>query len=436
MLTSDTIAAIVTPQGRGGMGVIRVSGSASLAVAGKVIKNLKNNIRPQEVHLGEIEDLDKVIYYYFKSPKSYTGEDIVEIGCHGSAAVLNAVLGRAIVAGARQAKPGEFSFRAFLNGKIDLTQAEAILELVNAKTEKAAKLAYEELAGSTTGDIREIRKGILAALTEIEGALDFPEDIELSKAGIETALRTSMDALEAIVVSANRGIIFREGVRVAIIGKPNVGKSTLLNRLLKWERAIVSHYPGTTRDTITESIELEGIPIRLIDTAGIEEGKGGPEGEGIERARREAEIADLILAVLDGSREESKEDLQILGENGKDQMIVVLNKTDLGQKAGTKGISISALTGEGLEKLEDEIVSRVWASGRDGQVLISQRQRECLTRAKEALQRAHNSVKIGVGEEVLTIDLRAALEALDQSLGLGIVEEVVNGIFANFCVGK
>lgn len=436
MLTSDTIAAIVTPQGRGGVGLIRISGADCKNIAAKVIKNPKKDIRPQEVYLGVIEGLDKVIYYFFKSPKSYTGEDIVEIGCHGSMAVLRATLGRIIAAGARQARPGEFSFRAFLNGKIDLAQAEAILELVNAKTEKAAKLAYEELAGSTTGNIKETRNEILSTLTGIEVALDFPEDRETPKESIEGAVRANLDALERIMADADRGIIFRDGFRVAIIGKPNVGKSTLLNRLLKWERAIVSQYPGTTRDTIMESIELEGVPIRLIDTAGIVEGREGPEGEGIERARREAEIADLILVVLDGSREEAKEDLHILGRNGKDDSLVVLNKADLGNRARTKGIRISALTGEGIDELENQIVDKIGERGGDGQVLISQRQYECLFRAKEALQRAQNSAKIGVGDEVLAIDLRAAIEALDQSLGLGIGEEVVNGIFANFCVGK
>ncbi|MBI5699161.1 tRNA uridine-5-carboxymethylaminomethyl(34) synthesis GTPase MnmE [Candidatus Saganbacteria bacterium] len=435
MPASDTIAAIVTPQGRGGVGLIRVSGKESLAIAGKVIKTINQQIRPQEVHLGEIEGIDSVIYYYFKSPKSYTGEDVIEIGCHGSMAVLRAALNRIIASGARQARPGEFSFRAYLNGKIDLAQAEAILELVNAKTEKAAKLAYEELSGTTSAGLRKIRVAILAIIARVEGTLDFPDDIELGN-GIENALQVNIDALGKIIEDANRGTMFREGARVAIIGRPNVGKSTLLNKLLKWERAIVSHEPGTTRDTITESLEIDGVPIRLVDTAGIEEGKIGPEGEGIDRAKREAEIADLILVVLDGSREESAEDLKLLDRGEKGNTIVVVNKSDLAQKARTKGISVSALTGDGVEKLDNEIVDRLGAGGGDGQVLISQRQLGILVRAKEALQRAQNSVKIGIGEELLAIDLRSAVDALDEGLGLGIGEEVVRSIFDNFCVGK
>lgn len=436
MLTSDTIAAIVTPQGRGGVGIIRVSGPECLAIAGKIISNLKTGLKPQEIHLGMIEGLDKVIYYFFKSPNSCTGENLIEISCHGSMAVLGAALKRAIAAGARQAKPGEFSFRAFLNGKIDLTQAEAILELVNAKTEKAAKLAYEELAGTTSNRIKETRASLLALLTEVEGAIDFPEDMVAPRTSLDSALRATLDALDEILRGANKGIVFREGYRVAIIGKPNVGKSTLFNRLLKWERTIVSSCPGTTRDTIAEHLELEGIPIKIIDTAGIEEGREGPEGEGIERAKREAEIADLILMVLDGSSKETMEDLRGLERIDKNKAIIILNKVDLGRESGARGIAISALKGDGLEELENAIINKVVSSDGDGQVLISQRQQECLIRAKEALQRARNSVKIGAGEELVAIDLRGAIEALDQSLGNGIGEEVVNAIFANFCVGK
>jgi len=435
-LANDTIAAIVTPQGRGGVGVIRISGPDCLVIAEKIIKNLKTDLKPKQIHLGKIQDLDDAIYYFFKSPNSYTGENLMEINCHGSVAVLNAVLHKAIAAGARQAKPGEFSFRAFLNGKLDLPQAEAILELVNAKTEKAVKLAYAELAGTTSKDIKETRGRLLSMLAGIEGAIDFPDDMAVPRKDVENAIRDSLGALGEILRGARKGVVFREGYRVAIIGKPNVGKSTLFNRLLKWERTIVSACPGTTRDTITEQLELDGVPIRIIDTAGIEKGKEGPEGEGIERAKREAEIADLLLVVLDGSSKETNEDLQILEGIDQSNAMVVINKADLAQKITTNGIRISALKGNGLEELEAAIIGRAMSGDGDGQVLISQRQEECLVRAKVALQRAGNSVKIGVGEELVAIDLRGAIEALDQSLGIGIGDEVIEAIFANFCVGK
>lgn len=436
MLTGDTIAAIVTPRGRGGMGVIRISGPACLEIASKVITILKKDIKPQEIYFGKVKDIDQVIYYFFKSPRSYTGEDSLEIGCHGSVAVLGAVMGKIIEAGARQARPGEFSFRAFINGKIDLTQAEAILELVDAKTEKAARLAFEELSGTTRNKILKIRKSIFDGLTEIEGAIDFPDDMETPANKAESAMGANIEALERVLKGANSGIVYREGFRVAIVGRANVGKSTLLNRLLKWERAIVSPCPGTTRDAVSEGVELEGVPIKLVDTAGIEEGRSGPEGEGIDRAKREAQIADLVLMVVDNSKVEGEEDLKIIREIDKERILMVLNKSDLEERTRLTGTKVSALTGDGVETLEAQIIDRINAGKDDGQVLISQRQNECLVRAKEALQRAHNSARIGVGEEAVAVDLRAAIEALDQSMGIGIGDEVVRAIFANFCVGK
>jgi tRNA modification GTPase len=349
---------------------------------------------------------------------------------------MEKIMGLIVKAGARQARPGEFTQRAYLGGRMDLAQAEAVLDLINAGTEKAASLAYEQLGGKTSKEIGKIREQALCLLAKIEVSIDFPDDLKMNaKETLDRAenIRRKVADCLAAAESARQ---YREGVRVAIIGKPNVGKSTLLNALAKFERAIVSRHPGTTRDTIEEQINLRGIPARVIDTAGIREARGEIEGQGAERARQEIERADLVVVVMDGSKKPEKEDREIVGLCRGKAQVIALNKKDLGQKIGVQGVWISALKGEGIEELEEAIHRGILGQKRECQILLSARQVEQLERANEALQRAAESIKIGREEELAAIDLRMAIEALDGVVGVGVEEEIIGQIFAKFCVGK
>ena len=436
MLPDDTIAAIITPYGRGGVGGIRISGKEAREVAGRVIMDFPGGIEPRKVYTGKIDKTDTILYYFLKSPNSYTGEDTIEIFCHGSPPILERIMGLIVKAGARQARPGEFTQRAYLGGKMDLAQAEAVLDLINAGTDKTASLAYEQMGGKTSNEIGKIREEALGLLAKIEASIDFPDDLKTNDkealAGIEKLRKKVADCIAAAESSRQ----YREGVRVAIIGKPNVGKSTLLNALAKHERAIVSRHPGTTRDTIEEQINLRGIPASIIDTAGIREARGEIEGQGAERARKEIERADLVVVVMDGSKMAGKEDKEILRLCRDKAQVIALNKKDLGQKIGVQGAWISALKGEGIEELEEAIHRGILGQKRECQILFSARQAEQMERANEALQRAGESIKIGREEAMVTIDLRLAIEALGGVIGVGVEEEIIDQIFARFCVGK
>ena len=418
------------------MGGIRISGKEARGVAGLVIKDFPEGIEPRKVYAGKIVNVDDILYFFLKSPNSYTGEDTVEIFCHGSPPIMEKIMGSIIKAGARQARPGEFTQRAYLGGKMDLAQAEAVLDLINAGTDKTASLAYEQMGGKTSNEIGKIREEALGLLAKIEASIDFPDDLK-------TNARESLDRTEGLrikvsdcLAAAESARQYREGIRVAIIGKPNVGKSTLLNALAKYERAIVSRHPGTTRDTIEEQINLRGIPARIIDTAGIREARGEIEGQGAERARQEIERADLVVIVMDGSKMAEKEDMEILGLCRDKTQVIALNKTDLGQRIGVQGVWISALKGEGIEELEEAMHRTILGQKRECQILLSARQAEQLERANEALQRAGESIKIGRDEALAAIDLRLAIEAFDGVVGVGVEEEIMGQIFAKFCVGK
>lgn len=439
MSQDETIAAIVTPLGKGGVGVVRISGDQSVRISAKLLSPFPRKPTPRHLYHGWIKGLDEVLFVYLKAPKSYSGEDTIEISCHGGVAIAKAILDRAVKAGARQAQPGEFTRRAFLNGKLDLVQAEAVLEAINARTVKAAEVAAGHLGGKLSKEIEAIRKTLMDVLAGIEAGIDFPEDEEIGGAGrVAKEIKKQLALVESAISGAEYGEVLREGARVVIAGKPNVGKSSLLNRLLQEERALVTEHPGTTRDTIEEPLGIKGIPIRLIDTAGIRRSGDKVEKLGIKRALESIEKADLIIALFDASsgrlEPEDQELMRLIrGRNA----IVGLNKSDLGVKSKLKGARFSALTGKGIEQLTESIArSLIKGMKTEGTTILSSRQVGCLIKAKQSLQNATKSIRIKAGNEMLALDIREAVQALGEMTGLAVSDEIIDKIFAEFCVGK
>jgi tRNA modification GTPase len=388
---------------------------------------------------GWVKNLDEVLYVHMRSPKSYTGEDVVEISCHGGVAIAKAILDRAIGAGARQAHPGEFTKRAFLNGRMDLVQAEAVLEAINAKTIRAAEAAAGHLGGRLSGEIITVRKALINALAEIEAGIDFPEDEDRGRVGRAGGLiNRQLKIVESAIDGAGYGEMLKEGARVVIAGKPNVGKSSLLNRLLHEERALVTERPGTTRDTIEEPLGIKGIPVRLIDTAGIRRSRDKVELLGINRAKASIEKADLVIALYDASCDSlEREDHELRGLVKGRKVIVALNKSDLGVKLKFKGTHISAKTGRGIDKLLGLMARKLLRGMKtEGQTILSSRQLSCLVKAKQSLQSAEKSIRIKMGNELVAQDIKEAIQALGEMTGIEVSAEVIEKIFAEFCVGK
>lgn len=447
----DTIAAIVTPLGVGGVGMVRVSGSLSIVVAGKIIRNFPSKVESNRIYHGWVVDggklIDEVLYFYMRAPKSYTGEDVVEVCGHGGIVVLQRILDVIIRAGARLAERGEFTLRAFLNGKIDLAQAEAVLGLIQARTERGVEAAAAQLGGRLSREISALRERILHMLAEVEAEIDFPEDVEqINLDEIAATLFSCISEVDRLLSAANYGRILREGVRTVIVGKPNVGKSSLLNALLGEERAIVTDMPGTTRDTIEETLSIEGFPFTIVDTAGIRHPKDKAEEFGVERARREMLSSDLFLLVFDGSQPLEEDDLRLLEEAQRKNGIIVLNKLDLGCRISLNGFGkslrvhkISALTGHGVEDLKQGMLDHIL----EDKVVVGEpigifnaRQKECLLRACESLNRALSLIRSGSIDERLASDLRGAVVALGEVSGEEVSEEIIKTIFEKFCVGK
>lgn len=431
------------------MGMIRVSGPEAFA---KVSECLQRGRRAEEfaeryATLTKIVDtdgepIDEVLATCFHGPRSYTGEDTVEIACHGGVLVMRRVLQRLLDVGVLPAGAGEFSQRAFLNGKMDLTQAEAVMDLISAQTELAMRAAHEQLQG-TLGDSSEaIREDILGIAAHVEAYIDFPEeDIDTDTgAALVKRLQDTCASIGKLLQTAEQGRILREGVRTVIFGSPNAGKSSLLNRLLGYERAIVSHIEGTTRDTVEEVLNLQGIPVRLIDTAGMRESDDLIEQQGVKRTRDQIETADLILEVVDGTQPHishlSKDDI------GGRHHILVINKSDLSQHddwSGVEGVHISCTTGDGLETLIDTIAHELsMGAGEWGghAVAINARHQACLKRARTAIQAAEITLKEGGGSEFISIELREAMEAIGEIAGRIDTEELLGEIFSSFCIGK
>jgi tRNA modification GTPase len=456
----DTICAIATPIGEGGVAIIRISGENALDIASRVF-NPKNDydikkMKTYTMKYGNIMDLEKkeiideVILSYMKAPSSYTGENVVEINCHGGVVSTNSVLNEIIKAGARLAEPGEFTKRAFLNGRIDLSQAEAVMDIITAKTELSMKSAMMQRNGALSREIEELRKYLLNVLALIEYAVDFTEDdedviddnlISQVKEGIE---KTNLK-IKNLLSNADEGKIIRDGLNIVIVGKPNVGKSSLLNALLKEKRAIVTDVPGTTRDVIEEYVNLDGIPIRITDTAGIRETEDIVERIGVEKSKEKIEEADLIILMLDTSREIDEEDKAIIDKIKDRKYIVLLNKIDLEMKISQEIISdfnnkidVSAKTGKGLDDLKDMIKDLFFNGEINSESLIVSN-----TRHKQALYRAMENCETAIGRvnaneylDLISIYITAAMKALGEITGNELEEDLLNKIFSEFCVGK
>ena len=457
----DTIAAVATGAGVSAIGVLRVSGPAAIAAAEAVFR--PRDGRPLSAHapralvrgalLGpEGETVDDCLAVFFPAPHSYTGEDSAEFHCHGSPIVLRLGLQALFAQGARQAGPGEFTRQAFLNGKLDLTEAEAVMDLIDAESAAAAKNALSQLGGSLRRMVEGVRDSLVDIASRFYAVVDYPdEDIEdIHPREIETALRAADGTLTRLLGSFQRGQVLRAGVPAAILGRPNAGKSSLLNALLGYDRAIVTDIPGTTRDTVEEKCCLGGVLLRLIDTAGLRETEDAVERLGTERSRRAAEDAGLVLALLDGSQSVTPEDAAILRlAAGKERWLLLLTKADLPQKAvlpelaslpGTAPaavLSVSARTGEGIPALE-AAVAALFPQGEaeTGSLLTNPRQADAVGRALDAVRRAEESLSLGMTPDVILTDAEEALSALGELTGATAREEIVSAIFSRFCVGK
>src|ERR1051325_7439248 len=484
MLT-DTIAAIATPLGEGGLAVIRVSGNDALAVADKSFEPAgKSSLKPSAapthtIHFGKImrhgRSVDEVMVAVLRAPRTFTREDTVEITCHGGLLAAKLVLDTVLESGARLAEPGEFTKRAFLNGRIDLAQAEAVADLIHARTELALDAANEQLAGKLSQRINQLRDEMMLTLAHVEAHIDFPdEDIAPdTRAQLISRLEHGVELMDELLRTANEGQILRRGIRAAIIGRPNAGKSSLLNQLLGHDRAIVSPIAGTTRDTIEETANIRGIPVVFIDTAGLREAQDVIEEEGVRRSRATLERAELILHVLDASEPLAAEDEKFLHEGGGKKRIVVINKVDLARRlnlsdalrspltltlfpakgereqqsdAGTRSerqramaVEVSCTTSAGLERLKDAIRDAVWVGGIKAemlQVMINARHQDALRRAREGTARTVEALRADVALELAAMDLRIAVNAVGEVVGKTTTEDLLDAIFSQFCIGK
>ena len=455
----DTIAAISTPLGTGGIGVIRISGPQALTIAGKVFrrKGDREPLLSHRFYLGEIirpEDqkaLDEVLLVFMRQPKTYTREDVVEIQCHSGALVLQEILQSVLRSGARLAEPGEFTKRAFLNGRIDLTQAEAVIDLISSKTRQSLELANRQRSGKLAAEVRQLKEGLLNLLVLLEASVDFPEEEipDIDPQEILRRLQNTQDRLDVLGNTYQEGKIYREGIATVIVGKPNVGKSSLLNSLLREERAIVTPIPGTTRDVIEEIVNIQGIPLRLMDTAGLRPVQDAIEEEGVRRTQDRLARADLVIWVLDGSEPLSSEDLAILPQVPPQKAVIAINKNDLPQRIilenlrrqlpETPFISISALFGLGIDSLKEAIRNLILNGKVDSSaevILSNLRHKLAVEEAREALSQALRGLGNNLSWEFITLDLRQAVEALGTILGETAPEDVLDRIFEQFCIGK
>jgi tRNA modification GTPase len=447
LIPAETIAAISTPTGEGAIALVRISGSGAIPIADKLFqgKGRPSRFVSHVLHLGEIVDeagrlIDEVMMSIHHAPSSYTGEDLVEISCHGGTLVTAKVLDACLRAGARGARPGEFTERAFLNGKMDLTQAEAVIDLIRARTDLALRSATEQLEGKLGEKIRAIRDALVSLLAHIEASIDFPEEGIEPDAGekLRGRLDSIREQIQALLATADQGRILRDGVRVVIYGATNAGKSSLLNRLLGYERVIVSDTHGTTRDTIEETVNLRGIPVRLLDTAGFRTSTSDIEREGITRTERSLQQADLRLHIVDRNAPRPAH-FQENAINGNE--IVLLNKSDLPEHSdwkNFKALRISCATEDGLSELEDEIIARIGKQNLrpENTVAINLRHRDCLRRALEACDRARGGMNQGLSSEYLAVDLNEALRAVGEVIGAAGVEQILDSVFSQFCIGK
>jgi tRNA modification GTPase len=469
----DTIVAIATPLGRGGIGVVRLAGRQARAIVAPMLR-LRHQMEPGRAVFGELmeppgeiefttpelrradtdassvptqaDKIDEIVVTFFSKPHSYTTDDVVEIAAHGAPVVLRHIVELCVAAGARLAEPGEFTMRAFLNGRIDLTQAEAVRDLIESQTVYQAKVAAQQLDGALSRRLQPIKQNLVQLIAQLEAGIDFAEDdVSIAPdAVILEAIRQVQAPLEQLRASFAFGKIVHEGLTLAIVGRPNVGKSSLFNRLVERERAIVTATPGTTRDLVSETVAIGGIPVKLVDTAGIRQALDEAESMGIRKSIEALADADLVLVVLDASRDESAEDAELLEQASARPRIVIKNKIDLGSSAQGTGsrdavVCTSALTGQGIAELRAEILEHIRGKGGteiEQGFVTNVRHRELIENSVSALEAAKKAVAEKIPHEMLLLDLYNALRPLDAITGATTTDDILNLIFSTFCIGK
>lgn len=466
----DTIAAISTPVGEGGIGIVRLNGPRAIAIADSIFKSKdgKNfsGFKTHTVHYGHIikrtaaggrgpgtspEIIDEVLLTVMKAPKTYTREDIVEINCHGGIQAMKAVLEASLKSGARMAEPGEFTKRAFLNGRLDLAQAEAVSDVIRAKTESSLNTALSQLDGELSRLVNGLADSMLEIVSEIEASIDFPEEEIAASSKKELLKKTEgvIVVLKRLVDSYKEGLILREGILAIICGKPNVGKSSLMNLLLKRDRVIVSPIPGTTRDTVEEMISLKGIPIRLVDTAGMGMPKDALEKEGMMRSKKTAKLADIALVMLDNSSELDRMDAEILKMTERKKRIIIINKSDLKRRMDMKKlkalakdssiIEISVEKRKNIDLLESSIAGLIWKGGfeqNEGAVVSSLRHKELLDKSLDHMLSVERGIARGLSPELIAVDLKEAAFNVGSITGRSVSDDILERIFERFCIGK
>ena len=457
MTNPTTIAAISTPFGTGGLGVIRISGTDAVTVADAVFraadKKPLSSAATHTIHYGHITDtngntIDEVMAAVMLAPRTFTAEDVVEISTHGSTVAMRRVLERILQAGAVLAMPGEFTRRAFMNGRIDLSQAEAVMDIINANSDSSLSCALSQLEGTLSHEIESMRKPLLYVLAQFAALVDYPdEDIaDLSEQSLQGAIDTAISQCDALMQTANSGRLVREGIRCAILGKPNTGKSSLLNRLARAERAIVTDIAGTTRDAIEEFVSLGGIPLRLIDTAGIRQTDDTVEQIGVEKSTQYAQTGDIALVMLDGSLPHDEQDICVLELTANTKRIILINKADMPQRLDTAALPtlpqdtvlhICAKSGGGLDSLKDAIADICGAGITPGSIALSNiRHINAVTQAREMLCAAKQTLQSGMPMDMCAIDIAAALSKLGEITGIEVSADIIDTVFAEFCVGK
>jgi tRNA modification GTPase len=458
----DAIVALATPTGRSGIGVVRLSGASSVQIAGSLVRDLNYDPRPRHAHLAELidrtigETIDSAVVTYFKAPHSFTGEDVVEISCHGSPVLLRQVIDICLLNGARMADPGEFTLRALANGRIDLAEAEAIRDLIDAQTTTAARQAVRQMRGEFSEQLKPLKDDLLDVIVILESSIEFVEDDlpDVQAEKVRTKLVTIRDAVAQLASTFTVGHLIREGLRVAIVGRPNVGKSSLFNALLGSDRAIVTEIAGTTRDQLHERFVVDGIPISLIDTAGLRETEDTVEKIGVERSRRTMADADIIVVMLDASEEITAEDCAILDSVEDLNYIVAINKIDKEPswdidhltaaensplaRLRDKVVAISAMTGEGLDELRHALVHPfgVEDASSQGFLVTDARHHDLLARARDEIGESLASLDARMSEEIVLVGLHNALRYLGEITGETTTEDVLTRIFSTFCIGK
>ena len=448
----DTVVAVATPPGRGGIGVVRISGPRAASIA-QAMTGRREAFPPRHATLTHVKSstsstlsIDRVVVTFFPGPHSYTGEDVAEISAHGSPVLLRAIVGEAMRQGARLAAPGEFTLRAYLNGRIDLVQAEAVRDLVNAVTPLQARAAFDQLEGTLTADIGKIDRGLLDLTARLEASLDFPDEgyhfVDGSTAAGEIAAIASQVA--ALLEGAGRGRLIREGLHVVLAGRPNTGKSSLFNALAGAGRAIVTDVPGTTRDLLTEVVDIEGVPVTIVDTAGARlTPSDAIEAEGIARAQAARQIASVVILLLDGSQALTSDDHALLEETSHVPRVIAVNKSDLPdawslEAVQASALKVSILTGTGLAELRQAVLKAVGGAEdlRDVPAITNIRHIELMTRAHDALRRAEAAATASTPEEFVLADLTEARALLEEVTGTRTADDLLGHIFANFCIGK